>query len=223
MSDVSEQSAVAEQLEGEMQYGLKWNPNPPITVPQLVAIALAAGVYTILAWIGVIALPFQIPGISALFIAMGFGVAFTLWFGGWGLVIGFIGTAIGAGILSGLPLPVALAFGIGDIILFGSLLLLYRGLAPRFGVDPMARDVFTKRGIVFFLIIAAIIPHILGAIYGIGLLYLVGFVPKDLIVITFFGFWIGNMFVVMVISPILLKLLTPVVERQGLTSYGWWT
>ena len=33
-----------------MEYGLKWNPNPPITVPQLVAYALATGVYTVLAW-----------------------------------------------------------------------------------------------------------------------------------------------------------------------------
>ena len=89
---------------------------------------VAACVYTILAWIGVIGLPFQIPGISALFIAMGFGVPFAIWFGGWGMVIGFIGTAVGAGILSGLPLPVS-GFGIGDIILFGSLLILYRGLA----------------------------------------------------------------------------------------------
>lgn len=223
MSEVSEQSAGAAELGDEMQYGLKWNPNPPVTVPQLVAIALAAGVYTILAWIGVIGLPFQIPGISALFIAMGFGVPFAIWFGGWGMVIGFIGTAVGAGILSGLPLPVSLAFGIGDIILFGSLFILYRGLAKRFGVDPIARDVFTKRGIIYFFVFAAVIPHILGAIYGIGLLYLVGFVPQDLIVVSFFGFWIGNAFVVMVIAPILLKLLTPVVERQGLTSYGWWT
>ena len=206
-----------------MEYGLKWNPNPPITVPQLVAIALATGVYTILAWVGVIGLPFQVPGVSALFIAMGFGVPFTLWFGGWGMVMGFIGTTIGAGVLSGLPLPVSLAFGVGDIILFGSLHILYRGLAPRFGVDPIGKDVFTKRGILFFWIVAATIPHILGALYGVGLLYLVGFVPKDLVVITFFGFWISNMFVVMVISPVLLHLLGPVVERQGLTCYGWWT
>jgi len=207
----------------DMRYGLRWNPNPPITVHQLVAIALATGVYTILAWIGVISLPFQVPGVSAFFIAMGFGVPFTMWFGGWGMVMGFIGTTIGAGVLSGLPLPVSLAFGVGDIILFGSLHLLYRGLAPRFGVDPIGRDVFTKRGILFFWIIAATIPHILCAIYGIGLLYLVGFVPQDLIVVTFFGFWISNMFVVMIISPFLLKLLGPVVERQGMTSFGWWT
>jgi hypothetical protein len=207
----------------EMKYGLKWNPNPPVTVPQLVAIALATGVYTILAWIGVISLPFQVPGVSALFIAMGFGVPFAMWFGGWGLVMGFIGTAVGAGILSGLPLPVSLAFGVGDIVLFGSLLLLYRGFAPRFNVDPIGRDVFTKRGFLFFWVFAAIIPHILGAIYGIGLLYAVGFVPQDLIVVTFFGFWISNMFVVLIIAPWLLRYLGPVVERQGLTSYGWWT
>jgi hypothetical protein len=223
MPDLSEGPAVAEGPGVEMQYGLRWNPNPPVTVPQLVTIALAAGVYTILAWIAVNALPFQVPGVSALFIAMGFGVPFTIWFGGWGLVIGFIGTAVGAGILSGLPLPVSVFFGIGDIILFGSLHLLYRGLAPRFGVDPIARDVFTGRGFLYFWIIAAIVPHILCAMYSIGLLYLVGFVPQDLIVVTFFGFWISNMFLVIIISPILLKLLTPVVERQGLTSYGWWT
>lgn len=212
---------MSEQIE--MKYGLKWNPNPPVTVPQLVAIALATGVYTILAWIGVISLPFQVPGVSALFIAMGFGVPFAMWFGGWGLVMGFVGTAIGAGVLSGLPLPVSLAFGVGDIILFGALILLYRGLAPRFGVDPIGRDVFTRRGFLFFWVFAAIIPHILGAIYGIGLLYAVGFVPQDLIVVTFFGFWISNMFVVLIVAPWLLRFLGPVVERQGLTSYGWWT
>lgn len=206
-----------------MKYGLKWNPNPPTTVPQLVAVALATGVYTILAYLGVISLPFYVPGVSALFVAMGFGVPFTMWFGGWGLVMGFIGTAIGAGVLSGLPLPVSLAFGVVDIILFGTLHLLYRGLAPRFGVDPIGRDVFSKRGFLFFWIVAAIIPHILGAIYGIALLYAVGFIPQDLIVVSFFGFWVSNMFVVLTIAPWLLRYLGPVVERQGLTSYGWWT
>ena len=207
----------------EMRYGLKWNPNPPVTVPQLVAVALATGVYTILSWVGVITLPLQVPGIGALFIAMGFGVPFTLWFGGWGLVMGYIGTTVGAGILSGLPLPVSIAFGVADIIIFGSLHVLYRGLAPVLGVDPIGRDVLTKRGFVVFWIVGAIIPHVLGALYAVGLLYVVGFVPQDLLVVTFLGFWIGNMFVVLVIAPLLLRLLGPVVERQGLTSYGWWT
>src|SRR3990172_8239110 len=72
----------------EMGYGLTWNPNPPVTVPQLVTYAMAAGVYTILAWVSVVSAPIQIPGVGALFIAMGFGVPFPLWVGGWGLVVG---------------------------------------------------------------------------------------------------------------------------------------
>jgi integral membrane sensor domain MASE1 len=207
----------------DMTYGLRWNPNPPLTVPQFVAYALATGVYTILAWISVVSGPIQIPGVGALFIAMGFGVPFCMWFGGWGLVMGFIGTTIGAGVLTGLPLPISLAFGVGDLILFGSLLILYRGLSKRFGVDPIGRDVFTLKGFIFFFIIGANIPHLLGAIYGTWLLYTVGFVPGDAVVITFFGFWIGNVIVVTVISPILLRLLGPVVERFGLTNYGWLT
>lgn len=206
-----------------VNYGLKWNPNPPVTVPQLVAYALATGIYTILAWLGVIGLPVGIAGVSALFVAVGFGVPFAMWFGLWGLVMGFIGTTVGAGILTGLPIPVALAFGVGDVILYGSLLLLYRGLAPRFGVDPIGRDVFTLKGFLFFFVVAANLPHILGGIYGTWLLYTVGFVPPEAIPLTFSGFWLGNVVVVTVIAPILLRLLGPVVERFGLTNYGWLT
>jgi hypothetical protein len=206
-----------------MQYGLKWNPNPPVTVPQLVAYALATGVYTVLAWISVVTGPIQIPGIGGLFIAMGFGVPFAMWFGFWGLVMGFLGTAIGAGILAGLPLPLSIAFGVGDIILFGSLLLLYRGLAKRFGVDPIGKDVFTPKGFIFFMIVGAFIPHVLGGLYGVPLLYVAGFVPQDMLVLSFLGMIAGNFIVVMVVAPILLRLLGPVVERMGLTNFGWLT
>jgi len=168
----------------------------------------------------VIALPIGIPGVSSFFIAIGFGVPFAMWFGGWGLVIGFIGTSVGAGILAGLPLPISLAFGVGDIILFGSLLFLYRALAPRFGVSPIGKDVFTRKGFIFFFIIGANIPHMLGGLYGVGLLYLTGFVPGDAFWITLFGFWIGNVIVVTLISPVMLRLLGPVVERFGLTNHG---
>lgn len=206
-----------------MEYGLKWNPNPPVTVPQLVAYALATGVYTVLAWISVVSGPVQVPGIGALFIAMGFGVPFAMWFGFWGLVMGFIGTSVGAGILAGLPLPLSIAFGIGDLILFGSLVLLYRGLAKRFGVDPIGKDVYSVRGIIFFAIFGALIPHVLGALYGVPLLYVAGFVPQNMLLVSFLGMIAGNFIVVIVVAPILLRLLGPVVERMGLTNFGWLT
>jgi len=209
----------------KMEYGLKWNPDPPVTVPQLVAYALATGVYTILAWLSILALPFiQVPGVGGLFIAMGFGVPFAMWFGGWGLLMGFIGTSVGTGILTGMPVPIAAAFGVGDIILFGSLVLIYRGLAPKFGVDPLGRDIYKSfKSFLFFFICGANIPHILGSAYGTWLLYATGLVPPNLLWVTFFGMWIGNVIVVTVIAPILLRFLGPVVERFGLTNHGWLT
>lgn len=210
--------------ELKMHYGLKLNPNPPLTVPQFIAFALATGVYTVLAWLCVVALPVTVPGIGgSLFIAMGFGLPFAMWFGGWGLVMGFIGTSVGTGILAGLPVPLSLAFGLDDVIIFGSLLLLYRSLAPRFGVDPIGKDVYTKKGFIFFFLVAAQLPHVLGAAYAVWLLNQAGFIPQDILLVTFLGFWVGNCIVVTVISPLLLHLLSPVVERLGLTVYGWIT
>ncbi|CAG0977402.1 hypothetical protein ANRL3_01903 [Anaerolineae bacterium] len=206
-----------------IEYGLSWNPNPPVTVHQIATYALATGVYTVLAWISVVSAPIQIPGIGTLFIAIGFGVPFAMWFGVWGVIMGFIGTSVGAGILSGLPLPVALGFGIGDVILFGSLVILYRGLAPRFGVSPIGKDVNTRKGFVFFFIVAANLPHIFGGLYGTFLLYAVGLIPPNAVPIAFAGLWIGNAIVVTIVSPIILRLLGPVVERFGLTNYGWLT
>src|SRR3990172_8210493 len=49
----------------EMGYGLTWNPNPPVTVPQLVTYAMAAGVYTILAWVSVVSPPILGPPVCS--------------------------------------------------------------------------------------------------------------------------------------------------------------
>ena len=68
----------------KQKYSLAWNPNPPITAGQIAAVAVGAGVYVILSWVGVIALPTGFFSVSALFVAVGFGIPFALWFGGWG-------------------------------------------------------------------------------------------------------------------------------------------
>jgi len=203
-----------------MGYGLKWNPDPPITVPQLVAIALATGVYTILSWLGVIALPVGIASVSALFIAIGFGIPFAIWFGGWGLVIGYIGSFIGAGILAGTPVLLALPFALVDWIQFGIPLVAYRLLAPRFGLHPLGRDVYTLKAFLFFVVFAVIIPNGLGALYGIWILFIGGLVPPEAFGPAVIAWWIGNMVVTVIMAPILLHVLTPVIERYGLATHG---
>lgn len=204
----------------EQAYSLKWNPNPPLRVANLVTYAVAAAVYTIIAWLGVIALPMGFLSVSALYIGMGFLVPFVLWFSGWGWVIGVIGAIVGAGILAGMPVPLAIPFGFVELVMVVPLLIVYRTLAPKFGVSPIGKDVLKPKGFIFFLIVAVIAFQLLSSVSGNITLYLFGFVPADALPLSISGWWIGNMITVAVIGTILLATLTPVVERLGLTVHG---
>jgi len=204
----------------EVEYSLKWNPNPPVTLAQYATIAAAAGVYTILSWLGVIALPIGVVGVSAFYVAIGFGIPFALWFGGYGLIIGYIGSFLGAGLLAGVPLTIAIPFGFVDLIQFGIPLLAYRLLAPKVGVDPIAKDVYTLKGFIFFLIFCVLIPNYFGSLYGIWILYIGGLVPPEAFLVAQMGWWISNMIIIVIISSIVLKLVGPVMERYGLTIKG---
>ncbi len=202
------------------RYSLAWNPNPPLTAARLVTVAVAAGVYTVLSWLGVITLPIGIVSVSSLFVAIGFGIPFAIWFGAWGLLIGYIGTFVGSGLLVGVPLLVVIPFAFVDWIQLGIPMLAYRTLAARFGVDPMGKDVYTGKGILFFLVFGVILPNALGAFYGLTVLRAGGLVPPDAFWPGVIGWWVGNMIVSLVIAPILLRGLSPVMERYGLTSHG---
>jgi hypothetical protein len=210
-------------MDQEQVYSLKWNPNPPLSLPQLVTFAVASGVGIVLAWLGVIAVPGSAVGMSALYVAMGFLAPFTLWFSGWGLVIATLAGIIGAGILSGMPLGVALVFGLVDMVSCLPILIAYRWLAPKFGLDPLGRDVYTPKGFVFFFLVVSAVTRLVSATYGIGVLYLFGLIPPDAVPISILGWFIGDMIVTVVIAPILMRALGPVVERQGLTVRGVWS
>ncbi len=205
------------------KYSFKWNPNPPFTAAQLAAVAVGAGVYVILSWVGVIALPTGFFSVSALFVAVGFGIPFAIWFGGWGFLIGFLGGFLGSGLLTGTPILVAIPFGFVDFFQFGIPLLAYRLLAPRFGLDPLGRDVYTLKGFIFFVLTSVIPNNGIGALVGVGILTAGGLIPPDAFWPSVLAWWIGNSIITIVIAPILLRGLSPVVERLGLTIHGLFT
>lgn len=204
----------------EQTYSLQWNPNPPLGVARLVTFAVAAGLYTVIAWLGVIGLPMGFMGVSALFIGMGFLIPFVLWFSGWGIVIGVIGAIVGAGILAGMPIAQSVPFGLVEAVVQIPMLVVYRFVGPRMGVSPIGKDVFTVKGFLFFLVWPVIIVQLWSAVSGNLTLYAMGFIPTDALPISITGWWIGNMLVVVVIGTILCGVLTPVVERLGLTVRG---
>ncbi|GCF06972.1 hypothetical protein [Dictyobacter arantiisoli] len=186
-------------------------------ISQLVAVAVATAVYTVLSWLTITTLPNPALGVSPLFIAIGFGIPFALWFGGWAFVIAYIGNFVGAGLLSGLPAPIAIPFGAADFIQLCIPMLLYRFLAPRFNVSPIGKDVFTRRGFIFFLICAVIPNNIVGGLYGNFVLLTTNMETPNLFIPSWFT-WSGvNIIIVLIIGSILLSQLGPIVERFGLT------
>lgn len=196
-------------------YTLRFRGAP--TVNQLVAVAVATAVYTVLSWLTLIGIPSPFFGVSAVFLAIGFGVAFAIWFGGWAFVIGYIGNFVGAGLMTGTPFLTSLAFGCADIIQLGLPVILYRLLAPRFGLSPIGKDVFTLKGFIFFLLCACIPNNIIGGLYGNWILVAAGLNKPSLLLPGWFSWSISNIIVTAIIGSNLLAVVGPIVERAGLT------
>ncbi len=209
------------EIEGSqstfIDYTLRFTGAPGLG--QLVAVAVAAAVYTILSWLAIIALPSGVPVVSAVFLAIGFGIPFAIWFGGWGFVIAYIGNFVGAGLLATppLPLPIALWFGTVDLIQLGVPMILYRTLAKRFGVSSIGKDVYTVRGFIFFIVCAVLPNNVIGGLYGNYILVQTGVTTPNTFLFGWFAWSLSNVVVTLVIGSVLLKTLGPVVERFGLT------
>jgi hypothetical protein len=201
-------------ISTKIHYSLRFTGWPNLS--QLVTIAVASAVYTALSYFS-LQLPSPALGVSALFVGIGFGIPFALWFGGWAFVIAYLGNFVGAGLLSHLPILVSLPFGLTDFIQLGVPMILYRVLAPRFGVSSIGKDVFTLRGFIFFLLVAVIPNNIIGGLFGNFVLTATGITPPDQFILNWATWSVSNIMVVLVLGSILLSQLGPVVERFGLT------
>jgi len=95
--------------------------------------------------------------------------------------------------------------------------LLYRWLAKRFGVDPIVKDVYTWRGLIFFVLCAVLPGNIIGGAYGNAILVWGNIAPAASYYIGWLTWSLSNIVLTLIIGSILLKTLGPVVERSGLT------
>lgn len=200
-----------------INYTLRFTGAP--SLGQLVAVAVATAVYTALS---ILSIPSGVPAVGAVFIAIGFGIPFAIWFGGWGFVIAYIGNFVGAGLLATppLPLPIALWFGTVDLIQLGIPMLLYRTLAKRVGVSPIGKDVYTVRGFIFFVVCAVLPNNIIGGLYGNYILVQTGIATSNTFLVGWFTWSLSNTIVTLIIGSLLLKTLGPIVERFGLTIHN---
>jgi hypothetical protein len=206
-----------------MRYGLAWNPNPPITLSQWVTFAVIVGVNAVLVFFGVVAVPFAAIGVSAFYVAIGFMIPFALWFGLWGIIAAYLGAFIG-GSLGGFPIAVGWYISSVDIIQVIVPFVLYRACAARFGLDPLASDLYSRHWLkawVFFVLSSVFFQNVIAASLNMFILVRVGLMPAGVFWPAVTGWVVGDLIVIPLIMPVVCKFLSPVVERSGLVVRGW--
>jgi integral membrane sensor domain MASE1 len=172
----------------------------------IVILALSSAIATVLGIISVQLVPVvTIPGVSGLFLAAGFYVPFGLWWGIWGAlaggISGFLLIAIGT------PVPLAAFFFIGDFLEPFVPLVAFRVLK----LDPGLRN---TKSVVGYLIFGVIGGALASALVGpTGIIVTAG-LSMDAWWPTFVPWLIGDIIVILVIGIILLRVLTPVIERM---------
>jgi integral membrane sensor domain MASE1 len=130
--------------------------------------------------------------------------------------------------------PVAsAAYAISDFIPPLVVFIVYRGFLANRGIDPLWRDltdkevagVKTKRVTAWILFIAinGLILNAISAELGVGIENYLGLIPSG----AYWGWWagwfFGDLLAMIIITPVLVKGLTKLVERQGLINGGWIT
>jgi hypothetical protein len=152
------------------------------------------------------------PGVSGLYFTVAFMIAFTLWFGIWGVIATYIGCFIGAGMTAGMP---------PDVNAFWSLADLWQVLIPLIVFRTSGADVGlkTKRDFLIFLIFGLVLNNVVGAGWG-AITFAPGGISwgQDI----FVGWLIGNLIVTIVITPLLLRHITPFIRRSGIYVKNYW-
>ena len=215
-------------------YTLRWGRGSPVSTIQYVLYAVQIAAIIILSYLSVVLLgPLSYSGISLFYFVYPFFLVFTMWWGIWGMLGAYIGCVLGAGLMVGLgPIP-SIAYAVSDFVPPLLAFIAYRGVLAKMGFDPLWRDLTdkdiagykAKRGMAWFwfILLNGLIFNAISAEMGVGIQYSLGLIPTDAYWIWWWGWFLGDLLAMVIITPILVKGLTKLVERQGLVNYGWVT
>lgn len=172
----------------------------------IVILALSAAIATVLGIVSVQLFPvLTIPGVSGLFLAAGFYVPFGLWWGIWGALAGGISGFLL--IATGTPVPLAIFYFVGDFLEPLVPLVAFRVLK----LDPGLRN---AKSVVGYLVFGVIGGALASALVGPTGIVVTAGLSMDAWLPTFIPWLIGDIIVIVVIGIILLRVLTPVIERM---------
>jgi len=151
----------------------------------------------------------NVEGVVTFYFAVAFMIAFALWFGVWGAVAAYIGCLIGSGIPAGLPLQVNLYWSLAD---------LWQVLVPLVAFWLLKADVGLrcKRDFAVFAVFGLFLNNLAGALWGSGMLVLGGNFSSADFASLFSNWFLGNLVVTVLITPLLLRFVTPFLKKKGL-------
>ncbi len=151
----------------------------------------------------------NVPGVVTFYFAVAFMIAFTFWFGAWGTIAAYVGCLVGSGIPAGLPLQVNLYWSLAD---------LWQVLIPLVAFWLLKADVGlrSKKDFTVFAFFGLFLNNLAGALWGSGVFVLSGkFLAADFAAL-FSNWFLGNLIVTVLITPLMLRFVTPFLKKKGL-------
>jgi len=136
-------------------------------------------------------------------------IPFTLWFGKYGALSAYIGCIVGSGITAGFSLPTNLAWSIAD---------LWQVIIPLFAFKFLKANISlkSKKDTAVFLLFGWLLNNIAGAIWGTCILIASGYVVAADFLMPFLTWFVSNLIVTILITPILLRTITPILKTKNL-------
>jgi len=174
---------------------------------------------TLLAWLSVQVSHFISPslptGVALIYIAVAFMLIFTLWFGMYGAIAAYVGSFLGAGLMSGLPATVAIYFSIASLLQVLIPLIAFRIFDVNVGMES-TRDLF------HLVLFGVILNNVIGAAWGSVALAIAGINEWSQVPSTFLVWFIGNVVVTIIIVPLVLRNFTSRVEKSKVFVKNYW-
>jgi len=171
---------------------------------------------TFLAWISVKLIPAAAGSVSLVYVAVAFMILFTLGFGAYGAIAAYVGTLLGSGLLGSDTFSqhpeIAIVWAIAGLL---------QVLIPLVAVRSFEVDLSLEnpRDLTYVLIFGVIVNNIVGAAWGAWTLAL----AEPVNIGSVFATWlVGNIIVTILIVPVVLKRLTPRIQKSKLFVKYYW-
>lgn len=178
-----------------------------------VMMALFTGVGIVVGTFGSIAVPLGV--VSAFWPGQAIQSVSCIWYGGWGAISSIVFPIISNAISGSAALPVSLAYIPGNLAQG-----IIAGIAFRkMNCNPNLKS---AKDWVAFLLFGTVLANAIGAGWGNLVLYMFGLITKDAILVSFFGWFLGNTVASGILGVIMLKFLSPLVMKTKTFCKGLW-